>query len=160
MIQGKLRNLCFEIHGKKNTHFNLVSDTCVNINALYSGITIPEGRDTNVISSIGIRAEDNNGDCRSIRVDIEACSVSTGINGTLMALGTTTFSMAGISIRKRTSDRVRVSVPNCGNTNMVMWVICEQEDSVDMIRFQIARGINLRPTSHGLLGKCNSHRYF
>ena len=60
------------------------------------------------------------------------------------------FSIAGISARKRKLNRVRISIPNCDNVNLVMWVTCERDP--DMIRFQIARGLSLLPTSHGLLG--------
>jgi len=93
--------------------------------------------------------------CRNIQVDLDGCSISTGHSGGVMTkLGASEmFSVAGISARKTRSDRVRVSLPNCENVNLVLWVICERQP-INMIRFQIARGINLNPTSHGLLGKC------
>lgn len=145
--------MCFELHGRRNTHFNLISDTCVSVNALYRGTTAPDGQQLNIISSIGIRAENINGDCINIQVDLAGCSVSTGTGESLSTLDEPLFSAAGITIRKRSVNRVRVSVPNCENTNLMMWVICEQRNGVEMIRFQVARGINLRPTSHGLIGK-------
>ena len=156
-VAGRRRNLCFEIHGRRNTHFNLITDTCISVNALYSGVNTRNGYEINIISSIGIRTQDSDGNCRDIKVDIEGCSVSTGIDGELTSLDTNTFTMARISIRKRSPDRVRVSVPNCEDVNLMMWVICERANPVDMIRFQVARGINLRPTSHGLLGNLLQH---
>ena len=49
--------------------------------------------------------------------------------------------------------RVRISVPNCENVQLVMWIVCEEVRGEGMLRFIITRGVNLRPTSHGLLGK-------
>ena len=87
-------------------------------------------------------------------MDLEGCTISAGVGGALTELGPKDeFSMAGISARKTRMDRVRISVPNCEQVNLVLWVICERRPEVDMIRFQIARGVNLASTSHGLLGK-------
>lgn len=141
------RNLCFEVHGRSDTSFNLISDKCVSVNALYSAIG-----DLNIVSAVGVRAEGNDGVCRNIQVDLSGCTVSTGM-GAMAELGASeSFFMAGISARKTRTDRVRISVPNCEYVNLVLWVICEREP-MDMIRFQIARGVNLASTSHGLLGK-------
>ena len=150
------RNLCFEVHGQPDTHFNIISDACVSVNALYVSAMTVDGP-INIISSIGIRAQDNQGNCQNIRVDLNECNVSTGMGGVLATLNTSTYSQDGVTILKRMTDKVHVSVPNCDNFMLNMWVICERGDPVDMIRFQITRGINLRPTSHGLLGKRNHH---
>ena len=58
---------------------------------------------------------------------------------------------------------MRISVPNCAPTDLVMWVFCTSgrtEDpytwkyyEFDFIRFVVMRGLNLDPTSHGLIGK-------
>ncbi len=147
------RNLCYEVHGRPDTNFNLISDACVSVNALFSGVVVNDDA-LNIISSIGIKAQDNDGNCRDIRVDLDQCSVSTGMSGApLILMDEPEFSQSGISIRRRMTDRVRVSVPNCDNVQLIMWVVCERGAPVDMIRFHISRGLNLRPTSHGLLGK-------
>lgn len=135
-------NMCYEVHGRSNSHFNLVSDVCVTVNAFFSPI-----RDLNIISSIGVRAEGDDGVCRNIRVDLDGCTLSTGTSEDTM-IPLNEFSVAGVSARKARHDRVRISVPNCENVQLVMWLTCE----LDMMRFRIARGVNLRPTSHGLLG--------
>jgi hypothetical protein len=116
------------------------------VNARYS----PVGH-LNIISSIGVRAEGNDGVCRNIKVDLNGCTVSAGLGGNLSP--TDAFSMGGVSARKTRTDRVRISVPNCDSVNLVLWVICERRPGLDMIRFQIARGVNLASTSHGLLGE-------
>ena len=57
--KGNKVSLCYEIQGEANQYFNLISDTCVSVNALYSpGINALDG---NIISKIGVLAEDNNG---------------------------------------------------------------------------------------------------
>ncbi len=64
-------------------------------------------------------------------------------------------------------NRVRISAPNCQDLDLVMWVFCEQRElrgypelgepdvvvNVSMIHFVIARGLNIRESAHGLLGK-------
>lgn len=149
------QNLCFEVHGASNASFNLISDSCVSVNAHYSPAL---GGQLNIISAIAVRAEDENGACHSIHVDLEGCTVSTGTgtSGELTALGSRADVRVGrVSARSIGTDRVRVSVPNCDSVNLVLWVVCERQP-LDMIRFQIARGVNLAPTSHGLLGTVSS----
>lgn len=149
-------NLCFEVHGQANSTFNFVSDECVNVNAHYA----PAG-DLNIINSIAVTAEGNSGNCRDIRVDLDGCaaSVSPPGRGNLVTLGSGgTLQEDGISVRQY-SDRVRIAVPNCDQAMLVMYVVCQRSaaESPDMIRFSIVRGVNLRPTSHGLLGESAWH---
>ena len=148
---GQTYDLCFEVHGRNNSIFNFISDECVSVNAKYS----PVG-DLNIISEIGVRTEGESGECRDIRVSLEGCAVSTrtmgGGGGALVGLGPKdTLKTDGISVR-RYKERVRISVPNCNQARLVFWVICER-GAIDMIRFQVAHGLNLRATAHGLLGK-------
>lgn len=139
-------NMCYEVRGRSDNFFNFISDTCVSVNAHFSA-----AGDLNIISSIGVTAEGKDGVCRNIQVDLDKCAVSAGMDGNMTKLGNDKLSIGGVSVRK-TMDRVRISVPNCNNLQLVMWVICER-GAIDMIRFQIARGLNLAPTSHGLLGE-------
>ena len=140
-------SLCFEVHGKSNTIFNLISDSCVSVNAHFVAIG-----ELNVIGAIGIRAQDNTGECHNIKVDVDGCALSTGSGDAMTS--TNMFSINGISARKSQiqSNRVRISVPNCSGLRLVMWVTCEITP-LNMITFRIIRGTDLAPTSHGLLGK-------
>ena len=52
---GKEYSLCYEVFGHVNSTFNLVSDTCVSVNARYSRMAVAE--QGNIISSIGVRAK-------------------------------------------------------------------------------------------------------
>lgn len=64
---------------------------------------------------------------------------------------TSRYRSSGVSVSKY-RQRVRVSVPNCDNVQLVMWVECEEVAGQEMLKFIISRGVNLQPTSHGLLG--------
>ena len=142
--EGEKLFLCYEVRGQANQHFNLISDTCVSVNALYSPMINPSKG--NIISKIGILAEDNNGTCQRIEADLEGCTAR--VNGAKVTM----YNQNGIHIKRQT-NRIRISVPNCETEDLVMWVICEVHRGQPMIKFVVARGLNLRPTSHGLVGK-------
>lgn len=140
--------LCYEVHGAPNTIFNLVSDSCTSVNAYYSpAIISSDPIAINVITKIGVVAIDSSGVCQWIKVDLDGCTAF--VNGVQV---NTSYQQADIGVR-RIGDRVRVSVPNCGKPNLVSWVVCEQTMGVRMMRFVISRGLNLTPTSHGIIGK-------
>ena len=149
-------SLCMEIHGEQDKDFNLLSDSCVSVNAHY--VQIKSG--FNVMDEIGVRAIDQNGLCHNIAVHIDSCSAT--VDGE-QVIGN--YRSAGIFVRNNYARHVRVSVPNCnGTSHLVMYIICQKDMLVEdpyggpkftasMIKFVIARGINLSPGSHGLLGK-------
>lgn len=146
-------SLCYEVHGKSNEYFNLVSDECVLVNALYT-----PSDDLNVVSEIGVRAvTENEGACMAVKVTQVGSVCSTTV--TLASGGSMPLSIGqevntnGIQVRQLNSYRVRISVPNCEQVNLIMWATCEVNDNIAMMRFNISRGVNLRSTSHGLLGK-------
>ena len=139
--------LCYEVQGVANKTFNLLSDTCVSVNALYQTIT-----DGNVVSRVGITAIDENGMCRRIDASLDGCSAN--VDGAPVVIGTP-FSGSGISVIHY-QTRIRISVPNCGTEKhkLVVWFLCKTlENGQPVSEFVIADGINLRPTSHGLIGK-------
>ena len=137
-------SLCFEVHGSANRIFNLVSDVCTTVNAHYAPMDIPENG--NIISHIGVRAVPHSGLCKNIRVELDGCRAfidDTEVIGSREE--------EGVEVR-RMRNRVRISVPNCANLRLVMWAMCQNISRQTMLRFVITRGLNLRPTSHGLLG--------
>ena len=161
--ENDIVNLCFELHGTSDAYFNLISDGCVSVNAHYEEVlpSIPQ-EDINIIDSIHVRAVDDGGVCHNIDVSLDGCSASVdGISIDDM------YRSQGISVR-RFRNRVRIGVPNCQDIDLVMWVFClnntfwstfrvnsdgtELLFQADMIRFVIARGLNLQERSHGLLG--------
>ena len=156
MLNATRLSLCYEIHGEADQFFNLVTDDCTTVNAHYHDLTSY----LNVIDQIGVRAVDDNRMCRNIQVDVNGCAAS--IDGRALAAGDR-YSSGGISVRSY-SNRVRISVPNCADVTLVMWVICETrtlEDPFgngqvtgDMIKFVVMRGLNFgHRMAHGLLGE-------
>ena len=140
------RAMCYEVHGVAGQFFNLVSDTCTSVNALFE--SMPGKIKINRMSSIGIHAVTTatpSGSCADIQIDLENCT--TTLNGASID---DSAIIEDIRVRKF-GNRWRVSVPNCERPSTVMWITCQSNP--DMLRFDIARGSNLRPTSQGLLGK-------
>ena len=142
-------SMCYEVHGRSNQWFNLVTDKCSTVNAHYSA----SGHDLNLIDQIGVRAVDEMDHCLNIHVSVNQCSAE--VNGVSFE---SRYLMYGVSIR-RYSNRVRISVPNCNDLKLIMWVICQRRTMEDpsqegMMKFVVMRGLNTghRP-AHGLLGK-------
>lgn len=146
-------SLCFEVYGQADTYLNLISDSWVSVNAHYTAVG-----PFHIIDQVAIRASDGNNNCHNVLITTNnSCSAS--IDG----VAVDSFSAAGLSVR-RLSGRVRVSVPNCAREKLVMWIICQDsmlqthDDTSDeifqttMIKFVVARGFNLQPKSHGILG--------
>lgn len=151
---GKQYSLCYEVFGRTNSTFNLISDTCVSVTAHYGPMSNPE--DGNIIDRIGVRAVgmSQSSTCYDISVELTGCSASVkpSSNNALLEIAEgRRYEEDGISIRRQ-RNRVRISVPNCDNVMLVMYVICEHRQDQDMIKFVITRGLNLRPSSHGLIG--------
>ncbi len=160
LSQNEVINLCFEIYGRADEYFNLVSDSCISVNAHYQRAN-PQ-LSSNVIDEITVRAADLDGICRNIAVSVGNCQAS--IDGAVLD---ETYTSAGITVRLY-RNRVRISAPNCQDLDLVMWMFCEQTElrgypalgepdivvNVSMIHFVIARGFNIRESAHGLLGKC------
>ena len=150
-------SLCYEIHGKADTFFNLISDSWVSVNANYtkavaiggSSSTVP---DVNVVNSIGVRALSSKG-CHNIGVDLNGCQAT--VDNIIVS---TTTKLNGISIRKF-NNRVRIAIPKPkpGQSTLVMWIFCMDGSIGDfhfhMMRLLVTRGVGLDITSHGLIGK-------
>ena len=113
-----------------------------------------DGLNVNVIKKIGVKAVNDDNKCVEILVDREQCSVN--VDGT--NLGMERYSSGNINVR-RYSKRARISVPNCNNINLIMWVICENRTVPSsnvpgyMLKFVVLRGLNYGRRAHGLLGK-------
>ena len=144
--------LCYEIHGEARKHFNLLSDKCVSVSAAYSSMSDPTAG--NIISAIGIRASDDTNSCVNIDIvqDSNTGICVTTVGGQALSVGGE-INVNGIYVKQRMMSRVRVSVPNCDKIPLVMWITCQNINNELMMRFDISRGVNLRPSSHGLLGK-------
>ena len=149
LITGATPHLCFEVHGERETIFNLISDRCTSVNALFTAMTPPNIG--NIINTVTIKTVDYRGNCIEIEVSLGAqcMPVVQDSNGEIVT--SSRYNRHGVSVRRHTHG-VRVAVPNCENTPLVMWILCQEIRNESMIKFVISRGVNLRPTSHGLLG--------
>ena len=153
-----ISSLCYEVHGKTNEYFNLISDECTTVNAYYEKAqTNSSNIDLNVVTKIGVRAVGDSGTCRNIEVDLNMCR--TMVDGEVVD----NLDSDGIKMKRYvSSSRVRISVPNCADTVLVMWVFCRSgrvEDpvtwvyfNINFIRYVVMRGLNLNERSHGLIG--------
>lgn len=140
-------SLCYEVHGKANSYFNLVSDKCTSVNAFYISLANPLAG--NIIGGIGINTVDQDGVCHRIETSLDQCSAS--VDGNSLSIEES-YNKAGIIVTRR-RNRTRIAIPNCGNIDLVLWFICQNVQGQMMSRFVIARGVNLQPTSHGIVGK-------
>ena len=137
------RSLCYQVHGEAGHYFNLISDTCVSANAYYTAM--PSNTRRNRVSKIGVKASSGGPEgCVEVEVDLEFCVARVGGRE---VDGSVTISQVRVS-RVRT-NLWRVAVPNCQQPGLVMWVTCMS----DRLRFDVNRGSNLRPASHGLIGQ-------
>lgn len=141
--------LCYELHGEPNQWFNLVTDKCTTVNAHFVFLTLS----LTVIDVLGVRAVDETNQCVDIRVTVHQCTAE--VNGVGLGLNER-FSRNGISVRRQ-RNRVRISVPNCNDLTLVMWVICEIDlpgQPGEMIKFVVTRGLNFGVReAHGLMGE-------
>ena len=145
----EVTSLCYEIHGEAGQVFNLISDGCVQVNANYSAMNIPENG--NIISQIGVLAYDTVNGCAFIMVDVNDCIPV--VNGVPYGDPAAGYDMNGVTARRR-NGRSRITVPNCGGEadDLVFWVVCQEIMGQRMIKFQVLRGSALEPDSHGLIG--------
>lgn len=150
------KSLCYEIHGTAGDYYNLISDTCVSVNAHFTPMRNPAAG--NIISGIGIRAVGESQSCHNVNIQQDqvnaACHTSIG-NSSELNVGDHVI-INGIAVKQISMTKVRVSVPNCEQLPIVMYVKCDNVSGEFMTRFEVLRGANLRPTSHGLIGKWNT----
>ena len=140
--------MCYEIHGDEDKWFNFISDKCLSLNAYYKRGKV-FNRIGHVIRELGILAEDDNRQCRQVLAvmnDDGDCSVM--VDGSEVNVSNS----GGLRVNKN-RNRIRVSVPNCDNHRVVIWASCEDFFGNQIMRLVVTRGLNLRPTSHGFLGR-------
>ena len=101
----------------------------------------------NIITAIGVKAVNTQGHCVNIIVTLSQQCVPLVESSLTMY-----YRKHGVSVMKH-GEGVSVSVPNCENEQLIMWIMCLTIGSQKMIDFNIRRGLNLRSTSHGLLGQ-------
>ena len=97
------------------------------------------------MSVIGIFASSGGPEgCVDVEIDHESCVAKVNgreVNGSV--------AISRVRVTRVRLNVWRVFVPNCQRPGIVMWVTCMS----NRLRFDVNRGSNLRPTSHGLLGE-------
>ena len=68
-------SLCYQIHGDRDTYYNLISTNHTSVNALWSGVTPT----LNLLTELSVQAISLTGQCHRILVELMDCTVS--ING-------------------------------------------------------------------------------
>ena len=113
--------LCFEVHGQSGNHYNLISDKCTSVTALYSAGVV--NTEMNVITKIGVRTQGTNGTCHSVKVDLDNCSAS--LDGAYLNQSSS-VSADGVKLSAR-RNRIWVSTPDCeASRSIALWVACEE----------------------------------
>ena len=139
--------LCFEVHGQSGNHYNLISDKCTSVSALYSAGVV--NTEMNVIIKIGVRTQGTSGTWHSVKVDLDNCSAS--LDGTNMNKSSTA-SVDGVRLSARRSH-IRVSVPNCEvSRSIALWVTCTTHRGESLLEVIVSRGDGLEPTARGVIG--------
>ena len=139
--------LCYEIRGHSNAIYNLVSDSCVAVNGEFVQMPSP-WQHLNTLGAVGMVAIDNNGHCMSLTVRHNGDCVAT-INDQPVL---TSYHRNGISVTKSPGN-VRIKVPDCEHVDLTMWVMCQKIEGLNMMKYVVTRGLNMHPTSHGLIGE-------
>eukprot|EP00731_Ephydatia_muelleri_P017154 Em0010g252a len=135
--------LCYEILGKPNFIFNMVSTHCTSVNALYSSL---DGQ-RNVISTLGLLAVDNSGVCVRVEVGAGDCVPTVG-----RARLSSQYNQNGVSVTW-SKGLVNIGVPDCSHGNMVVSVSCNVIGSRAILGINVMRQLDHHPGSHGLLGQ-------
>ena len=147
--------MCYEVQGQSDSFFNLISDNCVSVNALYVAAEDPVG---NVIKAIGVVGTYKANKCHYVNVSVtENGTCEAIVDGEELVNNST--DMHGLVVKHR-NKLVRIDVPNCGSEHLVMWVHCQmfllRNMPQTMIKFIINRGLCQRPSAHGLIGKLDT----
>ena len=137
-------------------YFNLVSDRCLMVNAHYvnSRMRSHSGRMMHFIDQISIMAVNDIGHCVTVVVEIEQGTCMVSVNGAVLHFaGNDGYDALGVKVTLSLSDRVVVSVPNCGQDDVLMIVSCKtMRLNSEFVEFQIKDGLGIQPSAHGLIG--------
>lgn len=139
--------LCYEVRGHSDTIYNLISDKCVSVNGMYKELAAL-GSGFTVLGAVGVVVIDNQGECVTISVEEMMGTCMAKVNGELRF---SSYEKNGVVVDVA-HDKVQISAPNCEMVDLVLWIMCQEVAGHDMIKFVVTRGVNMRPTSHGLLG--------
>ena len=140
-------SLCYGVNGKKDSYFNMISDSGVSVNAHYKAID----SEVNIIDQIAVKALDSRGFIQTVSVDL-SCSIQ--INATQRNVD---YNDNGVMVQRTTNNEVLISVPNCSPSifPLTMKITC----NTTALGVVVVGKMNLNPTSHGIIGTYNKSIY-
>ena len=147
-------SLCFQVHGKSMSYFNLISDECIQVNVLYDAIKNQESG--NIIKEIGILAKDTKNNCTEIRMRANRCAPV--IDGEAIS---ESYNENGLRISKVDKGSYEIRAPNCRvsqGDDIRFEVKCVRAQGQKTINFDVKRSSGLKPSAHGLIGKKISYK--
>ena len=142
-------SLCYQVHGENGKYYNVISDDCIQVNALYEAFK--SSSNENFIREVGILARDSKNNCTEIKLRANRCSLS--INGISL---NESYNENEIIINKSGKQSFKVMVPNCKNTkgdDIKFEMACHKAKGQRIVHFNVQRGGGIRPGAHGLVGK-------
>ena len=143
-------DLCYEVRGHSNAIYNLVSDRCVAVIGEFVHMPSP-WQHLNTLGAVGMVAIGgchNTGHCMSLAVSDNGDCVATINNHPVL----TSYHQYGISVTKSPGN-VKIKVSHCEYVDLTMWVMYRKIDGLNMMKYVVTRGLNMHPTSHGLIGE-------
>ena len=137
-----LPSLCYEVFGKPNSIFNMVSTPCMSLNALYS----PLDDQRNIISALGLLVVDTKRRCTRIQVSADDCTpVVDGVHLSSQ------YDLNGVTVTWL-KGLVNVGTPNCGYGNTIVSISCSAIDHQSILSLAVSRQLGDTHLGHGLLG--------
>ena len=154
---GPTVSLCYQIHGDRNTSYNLLTTEYTSVNGLWSGIT----DSLNLLTRIGVQAISITGQCHRILVDLNQCAVT--IDGVSHTTDGVHHNSSGVVVTRDDDRVVLIRVPDGerADDDIELEVECERrrmvlesrEVEVPMLQLRITRSQNDLPGSaHGFIG--------
>ncbi|XP_065920074.1 uncharacterized protein [Dysidea avara] len=141
-------SLCYQIHGESNNYYNLISDTCIQVNVFYAAFSTNSDA-ANYIKAIGILAHDSGGSCIKIELQTKRCKLTiddSSLNGS--------YSQNKIEVVSTGKQSYEVNIPNCKATqgdDLKFRMACQKVSDLKVIQFSVIRGGGLRPSAHGIV---------
>lgn len=164
-VTSETVSVCYQVHGDDDKFYNLLSDSCISVNA---HVTRPVPTvDVHVMDAIGIYATGSNGSCFGIAIKRENCGVY--VNRQFIPVNTR-FEEEDIIVYNdkriaRNPTVVHVTVPNCGKPTVhSIHITCDHYNirgsptPTEVLEFKIVRGVSPFQSVHGLIGTYYDHQ--
>ena len=148
-------SLCYQVHGERGKYYNLISDECIQMNALYQAFKNFDNE--NFIKEIGFLVKNSEDNCTEISMRANRClPVIDGIPFNK------SYDENGITIINSGKQRFEITVPNCKATDaddIKFEIACRKTKGQKVVQFNVVRGGGIKPGAHGIVGKKYIHTH-